>query len=104
MPPLLSIHNLSIDFVSEKQITNALKNISFNVNRGEIVALVGESGSGKSVSALSILQLLSSPPAKYSSGEILFSENGADQIDLLKKGRNEMQEVRGNKIAMIFQE
>src|SRR5689334_3059251 len=104
MLPLLSIKNLSVDFITGKQTTNALKNISFEVNRGEIVALVGESGSGKSVSSLSILQLLPSPPANYSSGEILFSENGTEQIDLLKKDFSQMQHIRGNKIAMIFQE
>ena len=68
------------------------------------MALVGESGSGKSVTSLSILQLLPSPPAKYSSGEILFSEDGNTITDLLKRDRYEMQDIRGNKIAMIFQE
>jgi peptide/nickel transport system ATP-binding protein len=104
MLPLLQIKNLSVDFIAEKEITSALKNISFTVHRNEIVALVGESGSGKSVSALSILQLLPSPPAHYASGEILFSENGTETIDLLKKKQAEMQDIRGNKIAMIFQE
>ncbi|HEV7781929.1 MAG TPA: ABC transporter ATP-binding protein [Chitinophagaceae bacterium] len=104
MLPLLDIKNLSVDFISGQEITHALKNISLSVNRGEIVALVGESGSGKSVTSLSILQLLPSPPAKYSTGEILFSENGAEQSDLLQRNRHEMQDIRGNKIAMIFQE
>ncbi|MBK9382125.1 MAG: ABC transporter ATP-binding protein [Chitinophagaceae bacterium] len=104
MHPLLSIKNLSVDFIAESGFTHALKNISINVNRGEIVALVGESGSGKSVTSLSILQLLPSPPAKYSTGEIIFSENGIDATDLLKRNRYEMQDIRGNKIAMIFQE
>src|SRR5262249_23717877 len=104
MSNLLQIKDLSVDFISEKQTTNALKNISFEVNRGEIVALVGESGSGKSVSSLSILQLLPSPPARYSSGEILFSETGKEEIDLLKRDFPAMQDIRGNKIAMIFQE
>ncbi|MGB5027376.1 MAG: ABC transporter ATP-binding protein [Chitinophagaceae bacterium] len=104
MHPLLSIKNLSVDFIAESGFTHALKNISINVNRGEIVALVGESGSGKSVTSLSILQLLPSPPAKYSTGEIIFSENGNDATDLLKRNRYEMQDIRGNKIAMIFQE
>ena len=76
MQPLLSINNLSVDFISGGETTHALKNISLSVNRGEILALVGESGSGKSVTSLSILQLLPSPPANYSSGEIQFAETG----------------------------
>lgn len=104
MHPLLCIKNLSLDFIAESGTVNALKDISFFVNKGEVVALVGESGSGKSVTALSILQLLASPPAKFTAGEILFSENGSQPIDLLKKNWNEIQGIRGNKIAMIFQE
>ena len=103
MLPLLSIKNLSIDFHTGLSITNALKNINVEVNNGEVVALVGESGSGKSVTALSILQLLPSPPAKYIAGEIIFTEEN-NSTDLLKRSRHEMQNIRGNKIAMIFQE
>jgi peptide/nickel transport system ATP-binding protein len=102
--PLIEIKNLSIDFITESAVTHALKNISLQVNRGEVLAIVGESGSGKSVTSLSILQLLPSPPAKYSTGEILFSEKGNDAINLLGRNRHEMQDIRGNKIAMIFQE
>jgi peptide/nickel transport system ATP-binding protein len=122
MKPLLQIESLSVDFISEnagrhapsrnsskarparQEITHAVKNISFTVNRGEITALVGESGSGKTVTALSILQLLASPPAAYSSGEILFSEDNDHSEDLLRKDRKELKHIRGNKISMIFQE
>ena len=103
MLPLLRINDLSIDFVSESGITSALKNISLTVDRNEILAIVGESGSGKSVTALSILQLLAST-AKFTSGEIIFSEDGKNEIDLLQLSNKKLQQVRGNKIAMIFQE
>lgn len=104
MKPLLRIEDLSVDFISDSVRTNALKKISITVNRGEIVALVGESGSGKSVTSLSVLQLLPSPPAEYSSGKILFSEDGQTYVDLVKKDSKTLQTIRGNKIAMIFQE
>lgn len=104
MLPLLRINHLSIDFSTDAGITNALKDINITVNRGEIMALVGESGSGKSVTSLSILQLLPSPPAIYRSGEILFSDDGQAEINLLQRDRYGMQDIRGNKIAMIFQE
>ncbi|MFL5739491.1 MAG: ABC transporter ATP-binding protein [Flavisolibacter sp.] len=102
--PLLHIENLSVDFVTEGVVTEAVKKISFEVNRGEIVALVGESGSGKSVSSLSILRLLPQPPARYSSGKIIFSEDGVHTFDLLQTEAEEIRKIRGHKIAMIFQE
>jgi peptide/nickel transport system ATP-binding protein len=104
MTPLLEIKNLSLDFITEQGAVPALKNISLTVNRNEVVALVGESGSGKSVTALSILQLLPSPPAKYTTGEIFFSENNNTPLNLLQFNSREIQDIRGNKIAMIFQE
>jgi peptide/nickel transport system ATP-binding protein len=102
--PLLNLKNLSVNFISESSVSNAIKNLSFSVERGEIMAVVGESGSGKTVTALSVLQLLPSPPAKYTSGVILFSENGNDSIDLLHLSKKQIQQIRGNKIGMIFQE
>jgi peptide/nickel transport system ATP-binding protein len=104
MKPLLQIKNLSVDFISGSAVTQAVKNVSFVVNRNETLAIVGESGSGKSVTALSILQLLPVPPAKYNSGSILFSRDGKQTIDLLNLHQKQVQKIRGNKIAMIFQE
>lgn len=104
MFPLLTIHNLRIDFVTEAGKHTALNGISFQVNRGEIVGLAGESGSGKSVSSLAILQLLASPPARYISGEILFSPDGLRQFNMVGLDRRRLQSIRGRHIAMIFQE
>ena len=101
--PLLQIKDLQVDFVTEMGVTTAVSHISLEVNRGEIVAIVGESGSGKSVTALSILQLLPQPPARYSSGEILFTKSGGT-INLLKQTSQQLRNIRGNQIAMIFQE
>lgn len=104
MLPLLSIKNLSLAFHTQDGKQSALNDITFSINKNEIVAIVGESGSGKSVTALSILQLLPSPPAHYTSGEILFSEDGTAIKSLLNIQQNELQMIRGNKIAMVFQE
>lgn len=104
MPALLEIKNLQVDFVSDETRTTALKNISFTVNRGEIVAIVGESGSGKSVTSLSVLQLLPSPPTQFPNGEILFSKSNNETVDILKLPKEDLQSIRGNEVAMIFQE
>jgi peptide/nickel transport system ATP-binding protein len=104
MNPLLRIENLSVDFSTAGKISQAVKNISFEVAKGEILALVGESGSGKSVTSLSILQLLPQPPAVFAGGKILFSEYGDQTSDLLKAGEKLIRSIRGHKIAMIFQE
>ncbi|MGN6421603.1 MAG: ABC transporter ATP-binding protein [Pseudobacter sp.] len=102
--PLLQIKDLQVDFVNETGTTTAVKNISIEVNRGEIVAIVGESGSGKSVTSLSILQLLPAPPARYAAGSILFSEDGQQQVEMLHQSASALSKIRGHKIAMIFQE
>src|SRR5215217_354527 len=103
MPPVLSINNLSVDFVTEGQTTHAVRNVSLQVNRGEILALVGESGSGKSVTSLSILKLLPQPPAQFSNGKILF-DTGNGQLEMLTAATETLQHLRGNSISMIFQE
>src|SRR6185369_2358712 len=102
MHPLLRIENLSVDFITDQHTTQAVNDISLVVDRGEILAIVGESGSGKSVTSLSILQLLPKPPAHYPAGKILFSEDGASTFNLLTASTKELQQLRGQKIAMIF--
>ncbi|WP_421928355.1 ABC transporter ATP-binding protein [Neoaquamicrobium sediminum] len=97
--PLLSVRDLSVAFTQGGAQNLAVDRVSFDIARGETVALVGESGSGKSVSALSVLKLLPYPAASHPSGEILFhGEN------LLAGGEKDLRKVRGNKITMIFQE
>jgi len=103
MSSLLRIENLDVDFVSDLGRSTALHNIHLEVNRGEIVAIVGESGSGKSVTSLSVLQLIPSPPIVYTNGKIIASVTETP-VDILKAGKAQLQQLRGNKIAMIFQE
>lgn len=101
MQPLLSIEGLTISFPSEENTSAAVRSNSFTVNKGELVAIVGESGSGKSVTALSVLQLL--PKQAVVSGNIFFA-NDEKTLDLLKLSSKEVSKIRGNQIAMIFQE
>jgi len=101
---MLSIKNLQVAFETEQGTHTALHDVSLEVNRGELLAIVGESGSGKSVTALSILQLLPEKTVRYKNGSILFSEEGQTTIDLLQLKPEERRKIRGNKIAMIFQE
>jgi len=100
--PLLQVQNLSIDFIADGIVTNAVKGISFEVATGEIIAIVGESGSGKSVTALSLLQLL--PQQANIKGKMLFSQNETAPVDLLNVSAKEINTIRGKDIAMIFQE
>lgn len=104
MIPLLQITDLAVTFENEGKSTTALHGISLQVNRGEILAVVGESGSGKSVTSLSILQLLPTPAANYRRGEIIYSADGIQSTNLLQLGNRQMQAIRGQSIAMIFQE
>ena len=102
--PLLAINNLTVTFETENKSFTAVKEVSLRVNRGKIRALVGESGSGKSVTSMSILQLIPSPPAAYKKGSILFYDQSGTAIDLLQTSAPEIEAIRGSKIAMIFQE
>lgn len=104
MHPLLRISNLQIDFANETGTVTAVKDINIIINRNEIVGIAGESGSGKSVTSLAILQLLSGNTVKYVKGEILFSPDGKEQINMIGLSPEKLRAVRGKKIAMIFQE
>ncbi|MBN1290804.1 MAG: ABC transporter ATP-binding protein, partial [Candidatus Latescibacteria bacterium] len=96
---LLEIQGLKTYFHMETGIAKAVDNVSFCIDTGETLGLVGESGCGKSVTSLSIMRLIQSPPGKIEGGHILF--NG---VDLLTISESKMRSVRGNDIAMIFQE
>ena len=98
---LLSIRNLSVEFHTEEGIVRAVNEVSFDIPRGKTVCLVGESGCGKSVSAYSLLGLVS-PPGRVVGGEAIL--DGAAKQDLLKLSEKEFRSIRGNRISMIFQE
>ncbi len=102
--PLLQIKNLTTEFTSDGIKTTAVKGISFSLNKGETVGIVGESGSGKSVTSLSVMRLIASPPGKITGGEIIYHNHNGEKINLLSLPEKEMRKYRGNEIAMIFQE
>ncbi len=99
MARLLDVRNLETRFYTQDGVVHAVNGVSFHVDEGETLGIVGESGSGKSVTVLSIMRLIPSPPGKITNGEVIFEGR-----DLLKIDEEEMREVRGNRIAMIFQD
>ncbi|MDP3012945.1 MAG: ABC transporter ATP-binding protein [Candidatus Subteraquimicrobiales bacterium] len=96
---LLKIDNLKTYFYTEDGIVKAVDGVSFSINRGETLAIVGESGSGKSMTALSVLRLIPSPPGKIIAGKVIFEGK-----NLLELPEEKLREIRGNRIAMIFQD
>ena len=96
---MLRVNNLKTHFYTHDGLVPAVDGVSFQIGKGETLCIVGESGCGKSVTAMSILKLVPTPPGRYVSGEIFFKGE-----DLLKKSYKEMMKIRGNDIAMIFQE
>ena len=101
---LLEFKNLVTEFHTEGTTVKAVNDVSFTLNRGETIGIVGESGSGKSVTSLSAMRLIPSPPGVISGGEIIFHDKEGNSTDLLKISEEEMRQFRGNDIAMIFQE
>ncbi|MEZ5046390.1 MAG: dipeptide ABC transporter ATP-binding protein [Chitinophagaceae bacterium] len=101
--PFITVENLSVSFVTDIGKTQASQDVSFTIEQGKTLALVGESGSGKSVSAMSMMQLLASPPAHYEQGKILFHiENKT--LDILSLTTSELNAIRGKHMGFIFQE
>lgn len=96
---LLEINNLSLGFGDKKNVTPILDRVSLSIAQNEIIAVVGESGCGKSVTAMSIMRLLRTPPAQYLEGTIRFQGK-----DLLSMDQKELRKIRGDRISMIFQE
>ncbi len=96
---VLDIDNLSVEFHTDEGILSAVSNVGFHIGRNEVVGLVGESGCGKSVTAMSILSLIPSPPGRVASGTAMFEGQ-----DLLAMESNDLRKIRGKEISMIFQE
>lgn len=99
--PLLEVNDLSISFENQGVITNAVKGISYQLNRGEILGVVGESGSGKSVSSMALIKLLPSPPASYEGGTIFLEGNRENLLSISEKS---IRAIRGKEISIVFQE
>ncbi|MSP79044.1 MAG: ABC transporter ATP-binding protein [Dehalococcoidia bacterium] len=99
MATLLEVKDLRTHFFTPEGVVKSVDGVSYDVQEGETLAIVGESGCGKSVSALSVMRLVATPPGKIVGGQVLFEGQ-----DLLKLDEDEMRKVRGNRIGMIFQE
>jgi len=104
MTDLLQFKNLVTEFTLDGRTTRAVNDVSFSLKAGETVGVVGESGSGKSVTSLSAMRLIPSPPGKIVSGQILYNNRAGTEVDLLQLPEKEMCSYRGNELAMIFQE
>lgn len=96
---ILEVNDLKTYFGTDEGVVKAVDGVSFHIGRGETLAVVGESGSGKSVTSLSIMRLIASPPGRIAGGEMIFEGE-----DLVKKSEAQMRRIRGNDISMIFQE
>src|SRR5699024_5745297 len=101
---LLEIEGLRVEFDTEDGPMAAVNDVSFHADPGETVVIVGESGSGKSVSCLATMQLIPDPPGKVVSGNIFFRTKKGKRLDITQLSQSRMRRIRGNDIAMIFQE
>ena len=103
-PRLLEVKNLVTEFRTEDETVRAVNGISFTLHKGEILGIVGESGTGKSVTALSVMRLIKSPPGKITGGQIIYHSKQYGAVDLVSMPEDMIRIYRGNEIAMIFQE
>ena len=101
---ILEIKNLVTEFTSDNHSVKAVNNVSFSISEGEIVGVVGESGSGKSVTSLSAMGLIPSPPGKITGGKILFTKSNGETVDTTRLEPEGLRRIRGNEMSMIFQE
>ena len=103
-PSLLEVKNLVTEFRTEEETVRAVNGISFTLHQGEILGIVGESGTGKSVTSLSVMRLIKSPPGKITGGQIIYHSKNYGPVDLVSMPEDQIRLFRGNEIAMIFQE
>ena len=101
---ILDVQDLQVQFQSEGSITRAVDHVSLTLPRGKTLGIVGESGSGKSVTALSLMGLIPSPPGQIVGGEVWFRELDQNPVDLLTLSEKQLQRYRGSRISMVFQE
>src|SRR5471030_2773894 len=106
LPPesVLAVSNLSVQFTHEGQVIPAVNNLSFQVRRGETLAIVGESGSGKSVTSLALMRLVEQGGGQISQGEMQFRRRNGEIVELMAASQSQMRSLRGADMAMIFQE
>jgi oligopeptide transport system ATP-binding protein len=97
--PLLAVDDLQVEFRTEEGVVNAVDGVTYVIGRGEVLAILGESGSGKTVHARAIMRILDSPPAHITGGSARLRD-----IDVLTLDEDDMREIRGSKIAMLFQD
>ncbi|GHA64549.1 ABC transporter ATP-binding protein [Pontibacter akesuensis] len=102
--PILQVTDLETVFSTHRGSTTAVNKVSFEIYPGETVAIVGESGSGKSVTSLSVMRLINTPPGRIAGGKVIFQSEKFGQVDLVQLPEKQMQQIRGNEISMIFQE
>ena len=105
LPPVLKIRDLAVEFKTDTGLTRALRNVNFDVPRGEVTAIVGESGSGKSVTANCIMRLIQ-PPGRITGGSIRFAPTASEAFDVaaLEDKDPRLLDLRGGHISMVFQE